>query len=230
MQETSLYKLKASTKKQGDLVTFKATDNGTLIVIIDKGNPNFLDAKAGEIWEVNVRTKEGESFALGDLIRKLEIEMSVEHLADGPTPVGLVIRDSHTKNTLGVINFSQGVYLKGKTIPFVKHIIKARRLEHFTEEILNECSKGMEWYNKQIDACEKAVEDAIILLKQGPRPVPYQEDFEIEPVHITIIRNELWKLVSPFRVPNAEDIADQVLVTMNCWYDEKVGFRKINFV
>jgi hypothetical protein len=225
------FKLKPSKKKTGDLVVFQDTDNGTLIVIIDKENPNFINAQAGEIWEVNVRTKEGESFGLGDLVRKIEIKTSVEHLnKDQIQRVGLVVRDAQTKEVLMHIPFGQSQRLTGMAIVFVKNIIGQYHMEHFTDQLLEACKEGMDWFCDKTDKVFHIADEALELLKLAPRPELFQEDFEVEFVHEETLRAELMKLINPFSLPNPEDIADEVMTNFSCWFTEKEGFKKINFV
>jgi hypothetical protein len=119
--------------------------------------------------------------------------------------------------------------LKASQITQVKFLIKEAELVCHQGEILDEVDRGMKWFNKQFDKCYEAVKDAMTLIEQSPRPEAFQEDFEIETLEEYQIENEVWKLVNPFSIPSAEDIADQVILKLSCW-QESGQYKKINFV
>lgn len=226
------YKLIPSKKVEGDLIAYMPTSKGSMIVIIDKNNPNFVDAEAGQVWEVNIRTKEGAKFALGDLVRKLEIETSIDILVDNvKSALGLVVKDCVTKTVLCVIPFRQGLVLEGFTLNMVKNMIKSSNLDEFEGRLLEETEEGLKGFNRQMDQGEEVVKDAMTLLEEAPRPDIFQEDFEVEPLSRRKIEDEVWKLIDPFAIPDASDIADQILLKLSCFLDQKTGeFRRINFV
>lgn len=229
LDKSNIFKLKESKKKAGDLITYISTDEGAMVVIIDKGNPEFINAQAGEIWEVSIRTREESSFALGDLVRKVVLDYSVEHTTERSMPVGLVIRDKSTKVILMTLPLSQTVKLEGPTIALVKHAIKHNNLEHFAGEILEEAAEAMDWYVDQAQKCNELVKDVMYMLEQTPKPEVLRDAFEVKAISEMEVESEVWKLVNPFELPSAEDVAEQVMVALSCWHEEKEGFLRMNF-